>query len=112
MSSLRKSCHQLVLALSNFSDHMVENLQQFIKLEDDDGTGTIWTCCIACLAHLAALCHLVSRTEPPFKDSMDRLFDLTLDKLGNLSLEVHVEEYSLFDALTGVRMSAVLRRSG
>lgn len=112
MSSLRESCHQLVLALDNFSDNMVKNLQQFIELEDNDGTETIWTCCVTCLAHLAALCHLVSQTEPPFKNSMDRLFDLTLDKLGNLSLEVHVEEYSLFDALTGVRMSAVSRRSG
>lgn len=111
MSSLRESCHQLIPTLDNFSDGLVENLQQFIKLEDNDGTGTIWTCCIACLAHLAALCHLVSLMEPTFKDSMDRLFNLTLDKLGNLSLEVQVEEYSIFDTLTGVWTLVILRKS-
>ena len=38
---------------------------------------------------------------------MDDLFDLTLEKLGNLSLEVHIEEYSHFDALTGVRILVI-----
>lgn len=34
---------------------------------------------------------------------MTSLYDLTLDKLGNLSLEVRIEMYSHFDLLTGVR---------
>jgi len=39
---------------------------------------------------------------------MEGLCDLTLDKLGNISSEVHIEEYSHFDVLTGVRISVVL----
>jgi len=33
---------------------------------------------------------------------MNDLYDLTLDKLGNLSLEVPIEVYSYFDVLTGM----------
>ena len=36
---------------------------------------------------------------------MNDLYDLTLNKLGNLSLEVPIEVYSYFDVLTGVRVS-------
>ena len=39
---------------------------------------------------------------------MGGLCDLTLDKLGNLSHEVHIEEYSHFDVLTGVRILLIL----
>ena len=38
---------------------------------------------------------------------MEGLCDLTLDKLGNISNEVHIEDYSQFDVLTGVRISVV-----
>lgn len=106
-SGQRESCHRLALALGKFSDNLMENLQQFIKLEDSNGVGTIWTCCITCLAHLAALYHLISQTEPALKDTMDDFFDLTLVKLGSLSLEVHIEEYSHFDILTGVCIFAI-----
>ena len=41
---------------------------------------------------------------------MDDLYELTLDKLGNLSLQVHIEEYTSFDILTGVRISPRLSR--
>ena len=44
------------------------------------------------------------------KNSMFDLCDLTLDKLASLSHEVHIEEYSHFDVLTGVRIFAVLHR--
>jgi hypothetical protein len=36
---------------------------------------------------------------------MNHLYDLTLSELGNLSLKVHVDEYSNFDILTRVRVS-------
>ena len=85
----------------------MENLQQFIAAEDSSGIGTIWTCCVTCLAHLAALCHRLSQAEPTLRDSMGGLCDLTLDKLGNLSHEVHIEEYSHFDVLTGVGISVI-----
>ena len=39
---------------------------------------------------------------------MDDLCDLALGKLGDLSLEVHIGEYSQFDGLTGVWISVVL----
>ena len=87
------------------------NLQRFIKVGDSSGAGVIWTCCITCLAHLAALCHLLSQMEPTSRVSMEDLCDLALDKLGNLSYEVHIEEHSLFDALTGVCTLAGLLRT-
>ena len=104
-SRQRESCHRLVFALNRLSNALTENLQQFIAIEDSSGVGTIWACCVTCSAHLAALCHLLSQTEPTLKGSMGGLCDLTLDKLGNLSHEVHIEEYSHFDVLTGVRIS-------
>jgi hypothetical protein len=36
---------------------------------------------------------------------MNDRYDLTLQKLGNLSLEVRIEKFSRFDLLTGVRVS-------
>ena len=36
---------------------------------------------------------------------MDHLCHLTLEKLGNISLEVHIEQYTHFDVFTGVRVS-------
>lgn len=102
-SGRRESCYQLVRALDKFSNDLMGNLERFITVEDSDGVGTIWTCCITCLAHLAALCHLIGQMEPVPSGYMDDLYDLTLEKLGNLSLEVQIEVYSRFDVLTGVR---------
>jgi len=83
------------------------SLQLFIEMGDSSGVGVIWTCCVTCLGHLAALCHLISQTEPTLKGSMVGLCDLALDKLANLSYEVHIEEHSYFDVLTGVCGSPV-----
>ena len=83
----------------------MKNLQWFITIGDTSGVGTIWTCCVICLAHLTALCHLVSQVDPALGASMNSLYELTLDKLGNVSLETRIEEYSQFDVLTGVRLS-------
>lgn len=82
----------------------MENLQWFIKIGDESGAEVVWACCVACLAHLAALCFFMVQTEPTSTTSMDNLYDLTLDKLGNLALEVRIEQYSQFDVLTGVRI--------
>ena len=83
------------------------NLQRFIEIGDNSGVGMIWTCCVVCLGHLAALCHFISQTEPTLRGLMDDLCDLALVNLGNLSNEVRIEEYSRFDALTGVRILTV-----
>ena len=86
------------------------NLERFTTLGDKSGVETIWTCCVTCLAHLAALCHLVGQTESTSSGPMGRLCDLTLEKLANISLEVHIEQYSHFDVLTGVRIVAISLR--
>ena len=86
------------------------NLQRFIEVEDSSGSETIWTCCITCLGHLAALSHLLGQRVPALGSSMDDLFDLTLIRLRDISREVRVEAYSYFDVLTGVRISVVFLR--
>ena len=42
---------------------------------------------------------------------MDGLCDLALEKLANLSHQVHIEEHSHFDVLTGVRILVALPRT-
>ena len=86
---------------------MIGNLQRFVGV-GDDSIWTIWTCCVTCLGHLAALCHLVGRTESILRGSMDDLCDLVLERLGDISREVHIEQHSQFDVLTGVCISVVL----
>ena len=103
----REPCHQLVRDLDKFCNDLIGNLERFITLGDSSGAETIWTCCVTCLAHLAALCHLTSRTAPTSSEPMNRLCNLTLEKLGNVSLEVHIEQYTDFDALTAVRILAI-----
>jgi hypothetical protein len=75
-------------------------------VEDTSGVGTIWSCCIICLAHLAALSHLISQTDPDSSAYMNGLCNHTLGQLGNLSIEVHTEGdgYSDLDLLIGVRI--------
>ena len=62
-----------------------------------------------CLAHLAALTHLMSQADPASSKTMNGLYALTLDKLENLSLDYHIEEYLNLDVLTGVRIGLFLR---
>ena len=102
--------HQLVLSLDRFCNAMMDNLERFIELKDTSGVGTIWTSCVTSLGHLAALCHLTGQTVSNLRSSMFELCDLTLDKLVSLSHEVHMEEYSQFDVLTGVRIFTVPHR--
>ena len=101
---MRESYYQLALALDKFSNVLMGNLQRFIKVGDNSGVETIWACCVTCLAHLAALSHLVGQKEPALRGSMDDLCDLALNKLEDLSREIRVEMWSYFDVLTGVRI--------
>ena len=100
--------HQLALVMDKFSCSLMENLQRFIKIEDSSGVETIWTCCVTCLGHLAALCHFISHAVPTLRGSMDDLCNLALDRLTSLSNEVRIEEYSHFDVLTEVRILSLL----
>ena len=99
-----ESYHQLVLALDGFYNALMGNMQRFIEVGDSSGVETIWACCVICLAHLAALSHLTGQTELTLRGSMNNLCDLTLNRLGTVSREIHVEVYSHFDVLTGVRI--------
>ena len=109
-NSPRELCHQLALTLHIFSNTLMRNLQRFIEAGDSSGVETIWTCCVICLGHLTALSHLIGQKEPTLRGPMDSLYDLTLDKLGDLSHDVYVEVYSYFDVLTKVLISAVSPR--
>ena len=102
--------HQLALVLDRFSDSLMENLRQFIEIQDSSGFETIWTCCVTCLGHLAALCHFIGHAVLTLRGPMDYLCNLALDKLANLSHGVRIEEYSHFDVLTAVRTLAPLSR--
>ena len=75
-----------------------------MEVKDSSGVETIWTCCVMCLAHLAALSHLTGQMELALGGSMNDLCDLTLNRLGTLSREIPIEVYSYFDVLTGVRI--------
>ena len=91
--------------LDKFSSGLMGSLERSIRIGDTGGVGTIWSCCVLCLAHLAALCHLMGQADPALGTPMNHLYNLTLDNLCNLSLESHIEECSSFDVLTGVRFS-------
>ena len=110
VSYRQTSCLDLVYALDRFSNYLMENLERFVTVGDTGSVETIWACCIICLAHLAALSHLMSQIDSSSGVSMNNLCDLTLGKLGNLSLEVHIDEYSYPDILTGVRICLLFQR--
>lgn len=107
----RESHHRLVIALDGFSDALMGNLPKFVGA-GDDSVWTIWTCCVTCLGHLAALCHLVGQMDPTSRSSMGDLCNLALGRLGDLSREVRIEEYSQFDVLTGVRITVLFTWEG
>ena len=106
-----ESYHQLVLALDEFSNALMENMQRFIEMGDSD-VETIWTCCVVCLAHLAALSHLTGLAELTLGGSMNNLCDLTLNRLGTLCHGIRVEVFSHFEVLTRVRTRGFSRREG
>ena len=59
--------------------------------------------CIPCLAHLAILYDAVCRTDPAAEEMYD-LCDLALQRLGVLTSELHLDEYTYLDLLLGVRL--------
>jgi len=107
-SDRQRSSLHLVHALDTFSSDLMGNLERFISIGDTGGVGMIRTCCIMCLAHLAALCHFMSQADSALSTSMNGLYDLTMDNLCNLSLEPHIEECSNFDVLTGMSWKLAL----
>ena len=71
-----------------------------------NGADVIGISCIACLAHLAILYEVVGRTEPAVEVGMYGLCDLALQRLGTLTSELRLDEYTYLDLLLGVRSSS------
>ena len=59
--------------------------------------------CVNCLAHLAVLCDALGRVGPVPHTGLDTLCDSTLERLGELSQDMRMEEYTRLDLLLGVR---------
>ena len=58
--------------------------------------------CIACLAHLAVLYEVICRVDTGGGETYN-LCDLALQRLGALTSELHVDEYTYLDLLLAVR---------
>lgn len=99
----RQSCDQLVVLLHDYSQTLLSNLQRFQKLGDKSGAEAIRSCCVNCLAHLAALYEALSDIGPTPQTGMDALCDSSLARLGRLAEDMCVEEYTRHDLLLGVR---------
>ncbi|KAF9651175.1 hypothetical protein BDM02DRAFT_3259184 [Thelephora ganbajun] len=101
MDRWRETCSQLIQLLDEYSDVLLRNLRQFLKIGDDAGGSLIASACISCLAHLAALYHFAARTEPAAtaSDPMDKLCDRTLLKLATLTQDARIKEYTYYDLL-------------
>jgi len=87
---------------------LLHNLQRFIGIGDNSGAKMIWSSCITCLAYLTALCELVGRMEPTASVAMNALCDSNLEKLGHLTEEMRLEEYTHLDLLLGVRVFSLV----
>jgi hypothetical protein len=99
----RGSCDQMFESLENFSQKLLNHIKTLRHHRDDTTAGIISSSCIACLAHLAILYELVGRTDPATKAEMDGCCDSALQRLGTVSSELHVGEYTYLDLLLGVR---------
>jgi hypothetical protein len=101
-SQWRQSCDELVALLDGYSDTLLLNLQRFIEIGDKSGAETIWSSCITCLAYLTTLCEFIGRTEPTASLAMNALCDSNLEKLGHLTEDMRLEDYTYLDLLLGV----------
>jgi hypothetical protein len=98
----RQSCDRLLASLEGFSQSLLSNIERFHELNDQSGAGVVSSSRIACLAHLAILYEVVCRTDPVAGFKLYDLCDSALERLGALTSEVHLEEYTHLDLLLGV----------
>jgi len=77
-------------------------MRRFRESSGTSAADEISSSCIACLAHLAILYEVVCRTAPVAGETYD-LCDSALRKLGMLTSELYLEEYTYLDLLLGVR---------
>ena len=99
----KQICGELVTRLDEYSDTLLWNIRNFQRIGDNQGAEIIQSSCVGCLAHLAVLCDLISRSEPNFNSEMDAICDLSLERLGRLTQEMKYERYTYFHLLLRVR---------
>ena len=90
-------------SLEDFSQKLFSNVKTFREHGDKNAADIVSSSCIACLSHLAVLYEVTGQTDPVAKVRMDRLCDLALQRLGELTSELQFDEYSYLDLLLGVR---------
>jgi hypothetical protein len=98
----------MVESLEKFSEKLLDDIKMFRKHGDKNGAEVVSGICIACLAHLAILYDIVSSNDPSAKAEVDGLCDSVLRSLGELTLELHFDEYTYLDLLLGVRLTLFL----
>jgi len=100
----RRSCDQIMAALEEFSQNLLDKAKRFREYGDKNGADEISSSCIACLAHLAILYDVVYRTDP-VAGEMHILCESALQRLGILTSEPYLDEYTYLDLLLGVCLS-------
>ena len=100
----RQSFDQISALLDEFSRKLLGNIKRFREYGGTSAADMITSSCIACLAHLAILYEVACRTDPAAREMYD-VCDSALRKLGVLTSELYLEEYTHFDLLLGVRPS-------
>ena len=91
--------------LDSYSQTLLFNLQRFQELGDKSGAGVIRSSCVGCLAHLAVLCENLCRVE--HQTQLETLRDSTLERLGELTGDMSMEEFTRLDLLLGVRAASL-----
>jgi len=99
--SWQKSCERMIELLEEFSRKLLDDIKTFRRHGDKNGADVVSGNCVACLAHLAVLCEVVSRNDPSAEAKMDNLCDSALQRLGTLTSELQFDEYTYLDLLVG-----------
>jgi len=100
-----------VTHLDEYSDTLLRNIQRFLEIGDSLGAKTIQSSCIGCLAHLAALCELISWVDPDSKPQMDIICDSSLERLGHLTQSVDFDDTNSWNTHTLICCSGYVMKS-
>jgi hypothetical protein len=99
----RQSCDRILASLEGLSLSLLSDMKRFDELGDKSGAEVIGGSCVPCLAHLAILYEAVCQTDPASRFELYNLCDSALQRLGTLTSELHLDEYTHLDLLLGVR---------
>lgn len=88
--------------LHNYSWTLSRNLRRFEDLGDKSGAGAIRSCGIICYAHTIALCEAFGETGSTLPTETEVVCDWGLERLGELSQDMCIEECNRLDLLLGV----------